>query len=142
MNGFRLAVRRSDVESDQFLTEVEDRAAFDDRETAEDATEAVLRTLGERILGGEADDLAAQLPKDVADPLTAAETDEQFDFEEFTDRVASRLDADVSAKHTSQVVMSVVVDAVSKGELQDIVSEFPKNEGYGELLALADKNAG
>lgn len=129
------------MDRDTFLTEVQDRVEFDDEQRAEEATDAVLRTLGERILGGEADDLASQLPKAVADPLTAAETDEQFDFDEFTDRVDSRLDFDASPKHTSQAVMSVVVDAMSTDELQDVVSEFPKGEGYGELLALADENA-
>ena len=72
-----------------------------DREEAEDATAAVLRTPGERILGGEANDLAAQLPKGVAEPLRAPDTDEQFDFAAFTDRVESRLDVDASPKHTS-----------------------------------------
>lgn len=129
------------MERDKFLTEIQDRAEFDDEQRAEEATDAVLRTLGERILGGEADDLAAQLPKGVADPLAAADTDEQFDLDEFTDRVDSRLDFDASPKHTSQAVMSVVVDATSKGELQDVISEFPKDEGYGELLTLADENA-
>lgn len=130
------------MERSQFLSEVEARAEFDSRERAEDATAAVLRTLGERIVGGEADDLAAQLPEGVDDSLEAAESDEQFDFEEFTDRVDDRLDDDdVSPKHSSQAVASVVVDAVSPGELRDVISEFPKNEGYGELLALADENA-
>lgn len=128
------------MKRDQFLTEVQERAEFDDEQTANDATEAVLRTLGERIVGGEADDLAAQLPQGI-DEYVATDEGEQFDFAEFTDRVDDRLDADASPKRASQAVASVVADAATTGELQDVVSEFPKNEGYGELLALADENA-
>lgn len=129
------------MQRDEFLSEVENRAELDDRQRAADATEAVLETLGERVLGGEADDVAAQLPDEVADPLTRVDADEAFDFEEFTDRVDDRLDADASPKRTSQAVASVVVDATTRGELQDLVSELPKDEGYGELLALADESA-
>ncbi|WP_435178052.1 DUF2267 domain-containing protein [Halorussus sp. AFM4] len=128
------------MKRDQFLTEVQERAEFDDDQTANDAAEAVLRTLGERLQAGEADDLAAQLP-DGIDEYVATDEAEQFDFEEFTDRVEERLDTGVSPKHASQAVASVVVDAASTGELQDVVSEFPRNEGYGELLALADESA-
>ena len=128
------------MKRDQFLTEVQERAEFDDEQTANDAAEAVLRTLGERITGGEADDLAAQLPEGI-DEYVATDSGEQFDFDEFTDRVEERLDTGASPKHASQAVASVVADAASTGELQDVISEFPKNEGYGELLALADENA-
>lgn len=130
-----------DVKRDQFLDEVQERAELDNQRQAEEATEAVLTTLGERIVGGEADDLAAQLPEGIGDALTAADSDEQFDFAPFTDRVGERMDSDASEKRVAQVVTSVVVDATTTGELQDLVSEFPKNEGYGEMLALADQNA-
>lgn len=129
------------MQRDEFLSEVEDRAELDDRQRAADATEAVLETLGERLLDGEADDVAAQLPDEVADPLARADADEAFDFEEFTGRVDERLDADASPKRTSQAVASAVVDATTRGELQDLLSELPKGEGYGELLALADESA-
>ena len=47
------------MKRDRFLTEVQERAEFDDGQTADGAAEAVLRTLGERIDGGEADENAS-----------------------------------------------------------------------------------
>ncbi|NHN58903.1 MULTISPECIES: hypothetical protein [Halorussus] len=55
--------------------------------------------------------------------------------------MGDRLDPDASPKHASQAVTGVVAEAASTGELQHVISEFPENEGYGELLALADRNA-
>ena len=47
--------------AEEFLQWVADRAGID-RATAQRATEAVLKTLAERIAGGEVDDLVKELP--------------------------------------------------------------------------------
>ncbi len=47
---------------DEFISQVQRRANLASREEAERATRATLETLGERLAGGEAKDLAAQLP--------------------------------------------------------------------------------
>jgi uncharacterized protein (DUF2267 family) len=47
---------------DEFIEAVEQRAHVE-RDVAEQATRATLETLSERLTGGEADDVAAQLPK-------------------------------------------------------------------------------
>jgi uncharacterized protein (DUF2267 family) len=66
-------------------------AAHISRDVAERAARATLRTLGERITRGEADDIAAQLPPEAAPYLeSTARGAEAFDVDEFVRRVAER----------------------------------------------------
>ena len=51
---------------DEFLGQVRHRARLGSRGEAERATRATLETLAERLVGGEARDLAAQLPPELA----------------------------------------------------------------------------
>jgi len=57
---------------DEFISQVQRRANLDSREEAERATRATLETLGERLAGGEAKDLAAQLTSGIAQYLQQA----------------------------------------------------------------------
>ena len=57
------------MERDQFLETVADRTDTD-RDTASDATQATLSTLGERLSDDQAHDLAAELPGDLSASLT------------------------------------------------------------------------
>src|SRR3954447_12739407 len=84
-------------------------------EGARRATRATLETLGERISRGEARDLAAQLPPELA-PLVATDHDaEAFDVEEFLRRVAEREEVDLEAaqRHATAVLTALgrAVDA-------------------------------
>jgi uncharacterized protein (DUF2267 family) len=51
----------------ELIHEVERQGEFPDAAAAEDAVIATLSVLGERLKGGEAKDLAAQLPAERAD---------------------------------------------------------------------------
>lgn len=55
------------MQANQFLTEVQAGADLPDRGAAERATRATLQTMAERIVRGEAMDLAAQLPDGLAE---------------------------------------------------------------------------
>jgi uncharacterized protein (DUF2267 family) len=91
-------------------------------------TRATLVTLAERITGGEARDLAAQLPGPLQDTLLAnKEEAEAFSFDDFVRRVAERSrhgsdlsDSDVIA------VMETLRDTVTPGEFDDVLSQLPK----------------
>ena len=54
---------------DEFIGQVQHRAGLGSHTEAECATRATLETLAERLAGGEAHDLAAQLPPELARSL-------------------------------------------------------------------------
>jgi uncharacterized protein (DUF2267 family) len=118
----------------EFLRAVAERAGLDE-EQARQATEAVLETFGERIAGGEAEDLAQQLPEPAAAPLLRAGGDPQaIPAEEFVHRVAERESApDVVAREHARAVLTTVRESVTADEWRDTVSELPRE--YDELLA-------
>ena len=130
------------MDHDTFMGKVQQRADLSNRGEADTATRATLTTLGERIEEGEADDLAAQLPVEIDRYLEEAESGQRFDFEEFAARVADRVELDSLADRPGQLaqaVMSVVADATDTGQLQDIVTPLPQDEGYGRLLDFAEE---
>lgn len=126
------------MDHDTFIGEVQQRSDLASRGEADSATRAVLSTLGQRITEDEAEDIAAQLPMEIGRYLTDdVEHAQQFDFEEFAERVAEKAEAaDVEddPRGTAQAVVSVAVEAIDGGELRDIVSQLPQNEAYGGLL--------
>ena len=111
---------------DEFIGRVADGVGVD-RSEAEKLTRAVLTTLGERITGGEARDLAAQLPIQLQNPLLPAEEEaEAFDFVEFVRRVADRAGSDVNtAGMAVDVVFDTLRDAITPGEFDDVLSQLP-----------------
>jgi uncharacterized protein (DUF2267 family) len=119
-----------------FLTTVEQVGGLT-REEAERAVEATLRTLAERITGGEARDIAFFLPKEVRAFLTTTgEEAERFGRDEFYRRVAGREGVDVktAAAHARAVFVALGV-AVAPGELRDMAVQLPKE--YEPLLQAA-----
>lgn len=100
-------------------------------------TRATLETLAERISGGEAEDLAAQLPKELRDYLRKQrEFAEPFGLAEFVRRVSSRAGVDVaSASDSVPAVLATVREAVTAGEFEDVVSQLPKE--FWEMLERA-----
>lgn len=86
------------MHEEDFLETVRQGASLDSTEQARTVTEATLRTLGERITDGEADDLARNLPPEFATALTDASPGEAdpFSLEEFVERVSGRAEIDDS----------------------------------------------
>lgn len=128
------------MDHDEFIGTVQQRADLASRGEADSATRAVLTTLGQRITENEAEDVAAQLPMEIGRYLNddGIEHAQQFDFQTFKRRVADAAEAsDVEDDPGSaaQAVVSVAVEATGTGQIQDVVSQFPENEGYGGLLA-------
>jgi uncharacterized protein (DUF2267 family) len=121
----------------EFLTGVARRAGVD-VETARQATEAVLETLGERIASGEVEDLISQLPVPLHPALRrgVARSDARtirMPVDEFVDRVAQRAGAPVGrAREYVRAVFATLRETV-KTEFFDVTDQLP--DGYWDLAA-------
>ncbi len=114
------------MEYHQFLGQVQHRGRMATLEDATKAVRATLQTLGERLFGGEATDLAAQLPQEIGRYLLEASKSERFSLDEFFRRVSQRegVDLPTSVYHT-RAVIDVLKDAVSPGEIADVLAQLP-----------------
>lgn len=111
---------------DKFIKEVQERAKLGSKEDALRATQATLETLGERLFGGEAKDLASQLPEGIGEMLLDVAGDQKFNLNEFYTRVSENEGVDIPvAAHHAHAVLSVVNDAVTPGEIEDVRSQLP-----------------
>jgi uncharacterized protein (DUF2267 family) len=115
------------VNYDKFIETVSGRVKLP-YDQAESITYATLQTLAERISGGEARDLASQLPKPLHDPLAKRqEVAEPFDVDEFLNRVWQRsgLDAE-QVTDGVRAVFATVRQAVTAGEFEDVMTQLPR----------------
>jgi uncharacterized protein (DUF2267 family) len=123
----------------EYLARVRELGEYGSQEEAAKVTEAVLSVLAQRISPGEVDDLASQLPGPLGQSLTAAKPQqaESFGIEEFYRRVAERIGARPrTAEWDASAILTAVADAVSGGELNQILSQLPS--GYAVLFGRAD----
>lgn len=95
---------------------------------AELLVEATLRTLAQRISGGEAEDLMARVPPALQPFLVTDEEEaEAFPYEEFVERVADEADVDyTTAAQAVAAVLRVLRDVVGEEEFRDTLSQLPK----------------
>jgi uncharacterized protein (DUF2267 family) len=95
---------------------------------AEPITRATLETLAERLTGGQAQDLAAQLPQELQGYLRKPdERPEPFGLAEFFERVQKRAAVDLqSANDGVCAVLDTLREAVSAKEYGDFVDQLPK----------------
>ena len=116
------------MQYDEIIALVSERTGLFEGEAAA-LTRATLTTLAERISGGEARDLAAQLPGPLQDSLLPTEEEaEAFSFDEFVDRVAERSGLDSDTAETGvAAVMATLRDAVTAGEFDDVLSQLPQD---------------
>lgn len=123
------------MQENEFLTSVQRRAHLDSVEEARTATEATLATLGERLTAGEAEDVAAQLPDELAAHLREPGDEPAADLsaEAFLERVADRATVDEEPEELVRAVTGTVATAVSGGELDDARSQLPA--AYDRLFA-------
>lgn len=130
------------MQENEFLKHVQQRADLDGNDAARDASYVVLETLGERITAAEVEDLAAQLPEELTDPLTwNEETAESMSVETFLDRVDERTSdnsqlADVNPEPLVTAVFATIDDAVTEGEAGDVRAQLP--ESYEALFDPSD----
>ncbi len=116
------------MKHDEFIGQVQHHARLSSRGDAEIATRATLETLAERLAGGEADDLASQLPRGIAEYLRTglAGEGEHFSVEEFFERERRREGVDLpKAIYHARAVIAVLYEAVSPGEMADVRAQLP-----------------
>jgi uncharacterized protein (DUF2267 family) len=130
------------MKSDQFLARVRERGEYRNQAEAIQVTEAVLDVLSSRITGGEAKDLASQLPEPLDRTLLEGSTEaaESFGVTEFLRRVAERTGAQPkTAEWDASAVLSTLAEAVSGGEFNQLITQLPSS--YAPLFGepeLAD----
>jgi uncharacterized protein (DUF2267 family) len=128
---------------DEFIGQVRHRARLGSHAEAERATRATLETLAERLAGGEAHDLAAQLPPELARylELPDAGIGAKLTLDEFFELVSEREGVDLpDAMFHARIVIGLLTEAVSMGEIEDVRAQLPaafaqlfKVENEGDL---------
>jgi uncharacterized protein (DUF2267 family) len=122
---------------DEFVSHVSARAGVPPDRAAV-LTRVTLTTLAERITGGEARDLASQLPKDLQTALIPPqEPAEKFDLAEFVRRVKGRaeIDDEETAREGVRAVFLTLAEAVTGGQFRDVMSQLPRE--FRELVEPA-----
>ena len=133
------AQKEAAMKYDGFLARVRERGEYKDQSEAADVTNAVLEVLAQRISPGEVKDLASQLPGPLGEVLDRAtpQQAQSFGIEEFYRRVAERTRArPLTAQWDASAVLTTVADAVTGGELNQIISQLPSS--YAVLFGKAD----
>jgi uncharacterized protein (DUF2267 family) len=128
------------MQRDEFIQRVQENGNLDSQEEATQVTKAVLETLGERLYRTEQSQLSAQLPHGIREFVVEPRTIERskgrvetYDLEEFYDRVGARADVGYqTAVRLTHIVMNVLQEAVSPGEIADIKQEL--SDGFGKLF--------
>jgi uncharacterized protein (DUF2267 family) len=116
------------VRYDEFLGHVQHRARLGSRGEAERATRATLETLAEWLVGGDAHDLASQLPPELARSLELPDAGigAKLTLEEFFELVSEREGVELEeATLHARVVIGVLTEAVSRGEIKDVRVQLP-----------------
>ena len=122
---------------DEFVGQVRSRANLETGEQARKAIQATLESLGERLAGNEANQLAAQLPQELTGYLQTidANESESFSLEEFFRRVSLREGvAEPEASLHARVIIALISESVSMGEVQDIRAQLPAD--FAQLFAV------
>jgi len=113
---------------EEFITQVQRRADLGSRKEAERATWATFETLAERLAGGEAKDLAAQLPQELAAYLQQplAGIGESLSLAEFFQRVSQREGVALpDASYHARVIIALLSEVVTMGEIENVKAQLP-----------------
>ncbi|GHH75802.1 hypothetical protein GCM10018793_20230 [Streptomyces sulfonofaciens] len=137
------------MREEEFIGQVQARAGFGSRGPAESATRATLETLAERVQSPQAENLAAQLPREIGEhlrrvvyapdePVTGARMSTQ----EFFDRVAGRAGLDPpKAAHAARCVVEVMGEA-TQGNIVEKIKGSLDDDLSGVLFAGSTGKAG
>lgn len=137
--GRRFTGRPSDVSTMQrteFIETVRERTDLDSTDEAETVTVATLQTFGTRVSEGQLEDVAEQLPDELAGVLSV-ETEQATDLtpDEFLERVESEeRDAGIEGDTEEHVraVLETFGEVIDEAEWQGVRAQLP--DEYDRLL--------
>ena len=118
------------MQEHEFVSAVKESLDLPDNRSAERAVKATLTVLGERLEGGEAKDLASQLPGGLADALPNEGGGERFDVDTFYQRIAEQEGDGVTvaqARQHARAIAKGLETALTDGEWQNFTSQLPKD---------------
>jgi uncharacterized protein (DUF2267 family) len=122
------------VKYDQMVKAVQERAELDDRAEAERTLRVVIQALSDRLIGGEADDMLAQLPEPLKSEIVVTEDADPMDPDEFVERVGRDLGLpEDEARERVRAVFATLHEAVTEGEWEEVVGQLDKQ--YARLMA-------
>ena len=140
-NVYCVSWRNNTMDYETVIGEVQNRAGLPSREDALTVTRTTLELLGERLESGEATNLGAQLSEEIGRHLDKTSDVERFSWDEFVDRLMDRgdytSDERGTAVHHARIVLAVVDEAVSEGEMTDVRNQLP--DDYDELFVAVDR---
>jgi uncharacterized protein (DUF2267 family) len=116
------------MKSDEFVKEVMHRAGIASRTASDNAVRATLETLSEHLTEEAANNLAAQLPTELATYLQQpfAGVADRFSLDEFFARVSQREGVGITdAISHARTVAAVLAEAISLGELEHFTAQLP-----------------
>ena len=121
------------MKHDEFIARVRDLAEVQTDEEAEQAIRATLETLRERLAGNEPNNLADQLPPEIAGPLRGEGGRDNFSLAEFYRQVAEKegVEEPEAVRH-ARAVATVVEEAVTPGGMDHVREQL--NPEYSELF--------
>lgn len=140
---FVFTFQEDEMKYDEFIAQVQRRADLGTKYEAELAIRATFETLAERLTGGEPNDLASQLPPEIAiyllQPLAGVGDD--FSLEEFFMIVSKREGIELAeATFHARVVLGLLTEVVTLGEIESVRAQLPAEfhqlfevENEGEL---------
>lgn len=134
-------MKESKVQYQEFVKKVREQAKLNSEQEAVQAVDATLITLAERLAGNEGVSLASELPHELGKLFRTvrAEPGEDFGVDEFLARVKTKQGIDrAKAMANAQAVITVLGQAISKGQFQDMCVQFPPE--YKVLFASANSS--
>ena len=130
------------MQYEEIIRRVQEQGNIADTAKAKKILRAVLGTFGELVYRTEERQMAAQLPKELKDVFYEYQPRERdrgalanYPLEEFYNRVKARAEVSLQdAQRFSVVVLSVLKEAVTPGEIEDVRREL--YEPFQKLLDL------
>jgi uncharacterized protein (DUF2267 family) len=123
----------------EIVAAVRETSGLADAEHALAATRATLSVLGQRLVGSEPRDLAAQLPAGIAETLPDTGQGASFGVEEFYRRVAEAEDHGCTpdgAREHARAVVAALKAGITEAEFDDLTAQLPQDYQQ-DLLSTA-----
>jgi uncharacterized protein (DUF2267 family) len=118
------------MQEHEFVSAVKESLSLPDNQSAERAVRATLTVLGQRLAGGEAKDLASQLPGGLKDVLPREGGGERFGVDTFYERIAEQEGDGVTvaqARQHARAIAKGLETALTDGQWQDVTSQLPQD---------------